>query len=453
VTQETAVEPAGATVLIVDDEPELCQALSRLLTRNGYRTLTAGNGEEGLEALRSEDVPLVLTDLMMPKMNGVELLKAAKVISPSTEVVIITGHGTIETAVEAMKMGAYDFVEKPFTTSLTLNVVRKALEKQQLLAENLELRRMLQEGDRLDSIIGDSDAMRRTIESTRQVAASRSTLLLTGESGTGKEIFANAIHRWSDRAGRPLVKVSCAAIPETLLESELFGYEKGAFTGATARRRGRFEAAHGGTLFLDEVGEMPLAVQVKLLRVLQEGVFERLGSNTPLDVDVRVVAATNANLERMVADGDFREDLFYRLNVINIDIPPLRARRGDVILLAHFFLQQACEKNGKTIGGFTREARTALDRYDWPGNVRELENCIERAAVLCRGDVIGAELLPQPVQTGKRSVGEITLPIGTPLRDAEMRLIEATLDSCEGDKETAARILGIASRTIYRKMK
>jgi two-component system, NtrC family, response regulator HydG len=450
---EAAIAPGQSTILIVDDEPELCQALSRLLTRNGYRTLTAGNGEEGLEILRSEDVPLVLSDLMMPKMNGVELLKAAKVVSPTTELVIITGHGTIETAVEAMKMGAYDFIEKPFTTTTTLNVVRKALEKQQLLAENVQLRRLLKEGDARESMVAGSEIMRRTIETARQVAPSSSTILLTGESGTGKEVLANSIHRWSERAGRTLVKLSCAAIPEALLEAELFGYERGAFTGATTRRQGRFETAHRGTLFLDEVGEMPPAVQVKLLRVLQVGEFERLGSNTPIKADVRVIAATNADLEQMVAEGTFREDLFYRLNVINIELPPLRMRTGDVELLAHTFLEQVCEKNHKDIKGFTREAREVLARHDWPGNVRELENCVERAAVLCRTDVIGAELLPKAVRAGRRSGGAVTVPIGTPLRDAEMELIQATLDSCDGDKETAARILGIASRTIYRKIK
>ena len=443
-----------ATILVVDDEPELCQALSRLLGRHGYQALTAGNGEEALEVLRKEQVPLVLSDLMMPRMNGVELLKAAKIVSPSTEMVIVTGHGTIETAVEAMKMGAYDFIEKPFTASTTLKVVRKALEKQQLMAENIELRRMLKEGGAQDSIVGKSEVMRQTLETARQVAQSRATVLLTGESGTGKEVFANAIHRWSDRAGKPMIKLSCAAIPETLLEAELFGHEKGAFTGAVNRRRGRFEAAHGGTLFLDEVGEMPLSVQVKLLRVIQEGVFERLGSNDPIEVNVRLLAATNADLEQMVADGTFREDLYYRLNVINIEVPPLRARAGDIELLASAFLKKACEVNNKDIVGFTPEATEALERYGWPGNVRELENCVERSLVLCRGDMIGADVLPQQVLAGRRTATDaVVIPVGTPLRDAEMDLIRATLDSTGGDKETAAKILGIASRTIYRKIK
>ncbi|MBK7703200.1 MAG: sigma-54-dependent Fis family transcriptional regulator [bacterium] len=451
--QHTPAAPELATILVVDDEPELCQALGRLLGRNGYRTLTAGNGEEALEILRQEPVPLVLTDLMMPRLNGVDLLKAVKIIAPATEVVIVTGHGTIETAVEAMRMGAYDFIEKPFTASLTLNVVRKALEKQQLIAENRELRRMLSEDTGRGDIVGMSEVMRRVLDTVRQVAPSKATVLLTGESGTGKEVVAASLHRWGDRAGRPLVKVSCAAIPETLLESELFGYEKGAFTGATGRRRGRFEAAHGGTLFLDEVGELPMSVQIKLLRVLQDATFERLGSNDPIVVDVRLVAATNADLEDLVARGLFREDLYYRLNVINIDLPPLRARTGDVVLLAGFFLKFAGEKNGKKIDGFTRAALDALQRYSWPGNVRELENCVERAVVLSKGGLIDVDVLPQAVRAGKRVIETVSFPVGTTLHDAEMELIRATLESTGGDKETAARILGIASRTIYRKIK
>jgi two-component system, NtrC family, response regulator HydG len=443
----------AGSILVVDDEPELCQALSRLLTRHGFQTLTAHNGEEALDVMRREQVPLVLSDLMMPKMNGVELLKAAKVVSPSTEMVIVTGHGTTETAVEAMKMGAYDFIEKPFTASTALKVVRKALEKQELMAENIELRRMLKEGGSKEMIVGRSEVMRQTLETARQVAQSRATVLLTGESGTGKEVFANAIHRWSDRAGKPLIKLSCAAIPETLLEAELFGYEKGAFTGAVNRRRGRFEAAHGGTLFLDEVGEMPLTVQVKLLRVIQEGVFERLGSNVPIEVNVRLMGATNADLEQMVSEGTFREDLYYRLNVINIEVPPLRARSGDVELLASEFLKRANEANNKDLAGFTPAAAEALERYSWPGNVRELENCVERSAVLSRGDLIDVDVLPQPVLLGRRTSNAVTIPVGTPLREAEMELIRATLDSTGGDKETAAKILGIASRTIYRKIK
>lgn len=441
------------TILVVDDEPELCQALSRLLQRSDYNVLTAGDGEEAIEVLRDNDIPVVLTDLMMPKMGGVELLKAAKVVSPATEVVIVTGHGTVETAVEAMKEGAYDFIEKPFTKAITLNTVRKAFEKHTLMAENIKLRKLLEEIQGGDDIIGKSEIMRRVIETAKQVSRSTATILLLGESGTGKEVFANSIHRWSDRAERTMVKVNCAAIPESLLEAELFGYEKGAFTGAVGRREGRFEAAHGGTIFLDEVGEMDNSVQVKLLRVLQEGVFERLGSNEPIEVDVRVLAATNSNLEQRVEDGTFREDLFYRLNVISLDIPPLRLRSGDTILMANFFLKLANEKNKKSITGFTPAAIESLRNYSWPGNVRELENCIERAVVLCKGDTIDIDVLPAKVLSGRKRTEEITIQVGTALRDAEMQLLQATLDSCDGDKELAAKILGIASRTIYRKLK
>ena len=447
-------EPAfpAATILVVDDEPELCRALSKLLTRNGYEVLTAGNGEDALKILRQQTVHLVLSDLQMPRMGGLDLLKAAQVIAPDVEFVIITGHGTIETAVDAMKTGAYDFVEKPFSTSTTLKVVRKALEKQRLIAENRELRQRLEEIQSINDIIGNSDVMRRAVETARQVAPSSATILLTGESGTGKEVFASAIHRWSDRSKRPLIRVSCAALPETLLEAELFGYEKGAFTGAVARRAGRFEVAHRGTLFLDEVGEMTLTTQVKLLRVLQENVIERLGGVEPIETDVRIIAATNADLEDKVARGEFREDLYYRLNVINLELPALRDRGEDIVLLANFFLQIYNEKNSKGLVGFTPAAAEALIRYSWPGNVRELENVIERAVVLGKGEFIDVDALPRSVLSGRSRYDTITIPVGTTLKDAEMTLIEATLASTGGDKETAAAILGIASRTIYRKI-
>jgi two-component system response regulator HydG len=452
-SKETTPEAAKGLILVVDDEPELCRALGKLLTRNGYEVLMAGDGEEALALLRQHEVHLVLSDLIMPRMGGLELLKAAKVVVPATEFVIITGHGTIEAAVDAMKLGAYDFLEKPFSTATTLNTVRKAMEKQHLLAENQELRRRLEEIQGQHDIIGRSEIMRQTVETARQVATSKATVLLTGASGTGKEVFANAIHRWSERRNRTLVKVSCAALPETLLEAELFGYETGAFTGAVGRRQGRFDMAQGGTLFLDEVGEMTLTTQVKLLRVLQEGVFERLGSNTPTKADVRLLASTNASLPELVVKGRFREDLYYRLNVINIELPPLRARGEDVILLANRFLQVYNQKNDKNLRGFTKAAMEALTRYSWPGNVRELENCIERAVVLSKEAFVDVDVLPPSVLSGKRRSEQITLSVGTTLKQAEMLLLEATLESTGGDKETAAKILGIAARTVYRKLK
>ena len=443
---------APPTILVVDDEPELCRALSKLLRRNGYDVVTAGDGEEALAVLRVREVHLVLSDLLMPKLDGLGLLKAAQVVAPTTEVVIITGHGTIETAVEATKLGAYDFIEKPFTKATTLNVVRKALEKQQLIAERLELRRRLAEIQE-PHIIGKSEVMRVTVETARQVAPSTATILLSGESGTGKEVIATAIHRWSGRDKRLLVKVSCAALPETLLEAELFGYEKGAFTGAVGRRKGRFEAADRGTLFLDEVEEMTPTIQVKLLRVLQERTFERLGGNESLSVNVRILAATNADLVRKVEEGLFREDLYYRLNVINIELPPLRERGEDVILLANYFLQVYNQKNSKELSGFTKPAVEVLTRYSWPGNVRELENCIERAVVLSKGPFVDVDVLPSAVIAGRKRFDSVTIPVGTTLKQAELQLIQATLDSTGGDKETAANVLGIASRTIYRKLK
>lgn len=450
----TSGDPAGskATILVVDDEIELCRALSKLLRRNGYHVLTASNGEEGLVLLRQNEVHLVLSDLQMPRMGGLDLLKTAKVISPATEFVIITGHGTIEMAVGAMRTGAYDFIEKPFSTTTALNVVGKALEKQQLLAENHELKRRLEEIQGPDNIIGNSASMHQALDTTRQVATSTATVLLTGESGTGKELFALAVHRWSDRSRKALISVSCAALPETLLEAELFGYEAGAFTGAVGQRKGRFEAADGGTLFLDEVGEMSMTTQVKLLRVLQEGVVERLGGNTTLHVDVRIIAATNADLAALVSEGKFREDLYYRLNVINLELPALRDRGADVMLLANFFLQKFNERNNKQIVGFSSEAIEVMSRYSWPGNVRELENAVERAVVLGKEDFIDASALPRSVIDGRQRFDVLSLPVGTTLKDAEMALIEATLESTNGDKETAARILGIASRTIYRKI-
>ena len=441
-----------ATILVVDDEPELSRALSKLLLRNGYHVLTACNGEEGLAILRREEVHLVLSDLQMPKMGGLDLLKAAQVIAPHTEFVIITGHGTIETAVDAMRTGAYDFIEKPFSINTTLKVVRKALEKQHLIAENRDLRKRLEEIQGMNEIIGNSDPMRQAIDTARQVAASSATILLTGESGTGKEVFASAIHRWSDRSKQTMVRVSCAALPENLLEAELFGYEKGAFTGAVARRKGRFEVANRGTLFLDEVGEMSPTTQVKLLRVLQENIIERLGGNEPIHVDVRIIAATNSDLPAMVTEGRFREDLFYRLNVINLELPSLRSRGEDVVLLSNFFLQKYNEKNGKQLVGFTPAALEVMAKYAWPGNVRELGNAVERAVVLSKDSLVDVDVLPSSVVKGRQRSDTVNIPVGATLRDAEMQLIQATLDSTGGDKETAANILGIASRTIYRKM-
>ena len=447
---------AEQTVLVVDDEPGIVESLTRIFERERIPVLSAGSGRAAIEILRKHRVAVVLTDLMMPDMSGLELLKNARTLAPEAEVVLMTAYGTVETAVEAMKEGAYDFVAKPLKRPHVVRIVRNALDKQSLVVENRSLRAQLAERRR-HAIVGTSLAWRRTMEVIHQAAPSEATVLLLGESGTGKELLARAIHEHSSRGGAPYIAVNCAAIPESILEAELFGYEKGAFTGAIARRAGRFEAAHGGTLFLDEIGEIPHSVQVKLLRVLQEGELERLGSagrTTP--VDFRLVAATNKDLAKLVREGRFREDLYYRLNVISVPVPPLRDRKDDVPLLAEHFLHTAREKNGRAVVGLTRRAIDALQRHDWPGNVRELENAIERAVVLGRGTTIDAEDLPRDLrEPGPQAVvsGDVlTFPIGTPLEEVERRAIHETLKHTKGDKRLAAQLLGIATRTIYRKL-
>jgi two-component system response regulator HydG len=367
----------------------------------------------------------------------------------------MTAYGTVETAVEAMKEGAYDFVTKPLKRAHVVRIVKNALEKTSLVVENRALRAQLEERRRR-SVIGTSLAWRRTMETVLQAAASEATVLLLGESGTGKELLARSIHENSSRADKAFIALNCAAIPESILEAELFGYEKGAFTGASTSREGRFEAANGGTLFLDEVGEMPRQVQVKLLRVLQEGEIERLGGGGKTrPIDIRLIAATNVDLAKAVREGHFREDLYYRLNVVPINVPPLRDRRDDVALLVQHFIQIYAEKNGKAIAGCTQEALDSLCSYSWPGNVRELENAIERAVVLSRTATIAKDILPPEVREGSSIVhgdDRLSFPLGTPLSEIEMRVIKSTLAHTKGDKRAAAKLLGIATRTIYRRL-
>ena len=440
------------SVLIVEDDRANQESLEKIFQREGYRIFTAPDGPTALAMLRREPVQLVLTDLMMPGMSGVELLKAAKAVVPEVEVILMTAYGTVETAVEAMKEGAYDFVTKPLKRALLLKVVRRALEKQQLFFENRSLRAQLVNAQRPRSIVGTSPAWKRTMEMVYQAAPSQATVLIQGESGTGKELIAKAIHQASLRAQTPFVAFNCAAFPDALIESELFGYERGAFTGAQGRRQGRFEMAHGGTIFLDEVGEMNPQSQVKLLRVLQEGEFERLGSSQPIPVDVRVVAATNRNLKEEVRAGRFREDLFYRLNVIAIALPSLRERSEDIPLLALHFLQAYCVRNNRGAMRLSREAMERLCAYAWPGNVRELENTIERCVVMTRGDEITAADLPAPIHEGGGSGRFLTIAIGTPMEEIERRVLAETLRHTRGDKAMAAQLLGISIRTIYRKL-
>jgi two-component system response regulator HydG len=442
-----------ATLLVVDDEPGIVDSLQKVFEREHLRVLTATSGTEALEIIRREPVSVMITDLMMAGMSGMDLLKASRSLSPETETVLMTAYGTVENAVEAMKQGAYDFVTKPLKRAHVLRVVGKALEKRSLVEENRSLRAQLA-AQKKRTPIGQSLPWRRTMDIVMQAAPSVATVLLLGESGTGKELLARAIHDYSARARGPFVPVNCAALPESILEAELFGYEKGAFTGAVQRHDGRFLQADGGTLFLDEIGEIPTHVQVKLLRVLQEGEVERLGGRT-VKVDLRLVAATNQDLRAAVRDGRFREDLYYRLNVIAVPIPPLRDRREDVPLLAEHFLQFYAERNGRRLAGFSRAAAEAMARYDWPGNVRELENTVERAVVLSRGSAIEADDLTPEVRTGSGNPGDgrsLTFAVGTPLEEIERRVIHATLAHTGGDKRLCAQLLGIATRTIYRRL-
>ncbi len=439
------------SILIADDNQGEREALSKVLNQSGYEVFQAEDGEKGLEILRKEKIDLLITDLKMPKMGGEDLLKTAKILKPDLEVIIITGQGTVEDAVEAIKKGAYDFIEKPIKKLLLLKIVEKAFEKQGLARRNEELARMVDELKEPRSLIGKSPNFVRMLDLARQVAPSEATILIQGESGTGKELLAEFIQKRGLRKDKPFVKINCAAIPETLLESELFGYEKGAFTGAQSRKLGRFELAHTGTLFLDEVSEMSLTLQAKLLRFIENGEFQRVGGTEALKANVRIITATNANLADKVKEKEFREDLYYRLNVIQIQIPPLRERRSDIALLANHFLKVYSEKNGKTIKGFHKEALTLLENHAWQGNVRELENVVERASVLCKSSEITTQDLPSEITGGTHRAGYVTFAIGTPLEEIEQKMITEALKYTDGDKEAAAKLLGTSSRTIYRK--
>jgi two-component system response regulator HydG len=446
-------ESADITVLVVDDEPSNLTSIEKIFAREGMRVLTADGARAALELVRKHRVHVVLTDLMMPGVNGVELLRALKELSPETEIVMMTAYGTVETAVLAMREGAYDFVEKPLKRVTIVKSVRKAAERQRLVAENRSLREELRSLTARE-IVGQSGALRSVLNVATQAAPSSATVLILGESGTGKELIARYIHSKSSRASAPFVAVNCAAIPETILEAELFGHERGAFTGAVARKEGRFAKARRGTLFLDEIGELSPSVQVKILRVLQEGEYEPVGGNT-VQADVRIVAATNRDLAAEVEAGRFREDLYYRLNVIAITAPPLRARREDVPLLVDHFLGVYCKKNGRARLAVEPEVMQRLCDYAWPGNVRELENAMERAAVLCRGDTLTLADLPESVARAEPAADHpapLVFSIGTPLVEVEQRLIRETLRYTNGDKSLAAQLLGISTRTIYRKV-
>jgi two-component system response regulator HydG len=434
-------------ILVVDDEPAARSGLEKLLKQAGHEVSVAGDGEEGLSVAAEQAPDLVITDIKMPKMDGMALLAKLREQDAHLPVIVATAFGDVDLAVSAMRAGAADFITKPIDFDVLSLAIHRCLENRKIRAEAETLRRQVRErdGEGLKGLLGSSPAMQKVYRVARQVAGSKATVLITGESGTGKGELARAIHDLSPRTGGPFVSLHCAAIPETLLEAELFGHEKGAFTGADKRRIGRFEQAKGGTLFLDEVGEIPALMQVKLLRVLQDRVVERIGSGETIPVDVRVLAATNKDLAKEVREGRFREDLYYRLNVVSVELPPLRLRGADVVLLAEHFLQRFARDNHKPIEGFTAAARSKILAHRWPGNVRELENAVERAVVLSEGTQVDADDLPfeaaQPLQ------GAVRIP-GSTMAELERYAILTTLEATQGSTTRAAEILDISVRTI-----
>jgi two-component system NtrC family response regulator len=440
-------------LLVVDDEQGTREGLSEILKEDGYEVDAAADGKEALEMLRAKGHDVIISDLKMPKVDGMELLEKALETDPDVGFILMTAFGTIKTAVDAMKHGAADYLVKPVDTEEMEISVERCLEKRHLVQEARGLRERIDERYRFSNIIGNSPQMQAVFKTVAQVAPSRSNVLITGESGTGKELIAQAIHQHSPRKDKPFIVLNCASLSETLLESELFGHEKGSFTGALARRRGRFEQADGGSLFLDEVGDVPLPTQVKLLRFLQEREFERVGGSETLRVDVRVVAATNMDLRKLIAEGKFREDLYYRLNVIQIVMPPLRDRKADIPALVDHFLRRYAAENEKQVTGIDEAALQGLIRYDWPGNIRELENIIERAVVLCVGPRIAIEHLPELVGMPETEGRRIRFTPGISFEEAERELILGTLDAVGGQVPRAAELLGISARKIYYRLK
>jgi len=429
--------------------------LGRVLAKEGYETVASSSGVDAMRQIGADDFDMVITDIQMPEMGGLDLLKEIKAYNPSLPVVVITAYGTVESAVQALRLGAYDYITKPFETDEIKLVVAKVLERERLLEENRHLHRELEERYSFSGIVGGSPAMKEVFDIAFSVAVSNASVLITGESGTGKELVARSIHYSSPRKEKPFIVLNCAALSEGVLESELFGHEKGAFSGALATKKGRFELAHEGTLFIDEVGEMSLTAQVKLLRVIQEHEFERVGGMKTLRTDVRIVAATNKNLEEEVKKGNFREDLFYRLNVVNIHIPPLKNRREDIEPLARHFLDKYSRETGKKIGQISPKALACLLAYDWPGNVRELQNAVERAVVLAKGDVVTPRDLPHGIQGEDRIKLEVPESAGSLtdiLEDLERQLIVQTLRKEEGSQTRAAEALGIKRTTLRYKM-
>ena len=444
-------------VLVIEDEPLLRISIRDALQKEGWTVDIAEDGVQGIALFERFLHEFVLTDLVMPRIGGMEVLRRVKLIQPATTVVIITAHGTVEKAVEAMREGAVDFFTKPFSMAQLFVRLSNICTFRRLSEQNVRLQEQLEAKYSFSNIIGRSKAMQEVFELIRVIADSDASVLIQGESGTGKELVASAIHYNSPRRARPYIRVSCASLPESLIESELFGYERGAFTGASERRIGRFEAANGGTLFLDEIGELPLTFQIKLLRVLQEHQIERLGSNKAIDVDVRIVAASLRPLEEEIADGQFRQDLFFRINTATIQLAPLRERREDISLLAQVFLREFAEKRGKDVEGFSDEVMEAFDAYDWPGNVRELRNAVERALLFCRSPQVTIADLPTNFDDLKslrtaRSAGDVVKLHEAVVR-AEISAIRDALSATGGRRTKAADLLGVSRKTLWEKAK
>lgn len=442
-------------ILVVDDEASHRKMIDAVLTDEGYEIKQADDGQTAIDAVGNGFFDLILMDIRMGKVGGIEALSQIKDISPGIPIVIMTAYASVDTAVEALKAGAHDYLTKPLDIDELKILVGKALRFHQLEKENIYLKERLNDRFDFSNIIGRGPAMKTLFDTMALVAPSEATVLIFGESGTGKELIADAIHQNSSRKDRPFIKVNCAALPETLLESELFGHEKGSFTGAVARKQGRFQLAHKSSIFLDEVAEMAPTTQAKILRVLQEREFEPLGGTQTIKVDTRVIAATNKNLEDEIKQGRFREDLYYRLNVVNLEVPPLRERREDISLLADFFLKRYAEKNKRIIKGFTPRAMDLLMRYNWPGNVRELENVVERAVILARGEMVTPAEFPDILLQLDPEIKAtyVNLSPGRTLKDVEKDMIIRTLEETGGNRTHAAKILGISRRTLQLKLK
>jgi len=449
-------------VLIVDDDEAHAQAVGESLERVGYECTIATSGKSGSSLIESENFDVIVTDLKMDDVDGMEILRKAKEELPNAEVILLTGHASYKSALDAGQGGAHTYLIKPLDINELRNAVDKASTRVRLIRRNAELNRRLDEKFGFEGVVGNSPSMHKIIEQLKQIAPTDATTLIQGESGTGKELVARALHQNSERKSKPFVPLNISALPESILESELFGHESGAFTGATGKRIGKFEYANGGTLFLDEVGEMPMDTQIKLLRVLEDRKITRIGNNEELSVNVRLVAATNAKLEESVKSGKFREDLFYRLSVVTILLPPLRERRGDIPLLIDHFVTELAERSGKQVEGVSRAARQALMAFDWPGNIRQLRNAIERMIVLDTDGLLDVDDLPVEIAplSQEGTDGPFTAEgagvdflIGKPLTDVEKYYVQCALELTEGKREEAAALLGIGERTLYRKIR